>query len=573
MLRSWLNIQTSLSLSTPTYFRLMLPTPLRRWIYALLALSVCVHISGLFVTLMQPDAALYASIARTMAERNNYVELFVNGKDWLDKPHFPFWMAAFSFKLFGINTLAYKLPALLFVLAGAVYTYLLGKKLRNKETGLWAALFLLTAEHILISNNDVRAEPYLTGLVVGSVYHFFSAYRDQKNWHSLPGALLAACALMTKGPFVLITIGGAIIIDLAGRRQWRDLFHWRWLIAILLTALFITPELYCLWRQFDSHPEKIVFGKTGVSGIRFFLWDSQFGRFFNTGPIRGEGDKLFFLHTTLWAFLPWSILLFAGVYASIKTTLRQKQQASIEWLLLGAVLPAFLVFSLSQFQLSFYLNFLFPFFALITADLIASRQKTKWAAYTQWTLAVLLMISLVGLHFFYRPGGGTLLVVALMLLLLLVYVGLRNTLWPRLYKALLASAFAVLAINFYLNTIFYPSLLRYQSGSEVAVFINQHYPQHQLYVHNIEQTYALDFYLQGSMLKTKDAVPDSLPLSKPALLFMGAGQEEIWTSRGWKLRKIRSFDNFPVTKLDLIFLNPASRARALNRFELYELKK
>jgi 4-amino-4-deoxy-L-arabinose transferase-like glycosyltransferase len=546
---------------------------LRRWIYALMALALCVHISGLFVTLMQPDAALYASVAKTMAERNDYVRLFVEGKDWLDKPHFPFWMAAFSFELFGINTLAYKLPAFLFVLLGSVYTYLLGKKLHSKDTGLWAALFLLTAEHILISNNDVRAEPYLTGLVVGSVYHFYCAYHDKKHRHLVIGALLAACAVMTKGPFVLITIGGAIIVDLMGRRQWRELFHWRWLMAILLTTLFITPELYCLWLQFDTHPEKIVFGRTGVSGIQFFLWDSQFGRFFNTGPIRGESDKLFFLHTTLWAFLPWSILLFAGIYNFIRNAVRKKQAASVEWLLLGAVLPTFLIFSLSQFQLSFYLNFLFPFFALITAEWLVGRQDSRWAGYTQWALSILLLSALLGLHFFYQPGRDLWLVAGIMLSLLLIYRQLGKTRLTPLFRSLLMSAFAVLVLNLYLNTIFYPSLLRYQSGSEAAVFVNQHYPQHQLYVYHIEQAYALDFYLDHIPQKVSDSLPASLPQTKPALLYMGAGQEEGWQSRGWKLTKIRSFDNFPVTKLDLTFLNPATRPTALNQFSLYRLEK
>ena len=134
----------------------------------------------------------------------------------------------------------------------------------------------------------------------------------------MAGCTFAACAVMSKGMFALIPVGGAIAGYLIITKQWKRLFNWRWLIAAILILIFILPELYCLYQQFDLHPEKIVFGQKAVSGIRFFFWDSQFGRFFNSGPIKGGGDPSFFIHTTLWAFLPWSLLLFAAIFQFIK---------------------------------------------------------------------------------------------------------------------------------------------------------------------------------------------------------------------------------------------------------------
>jgi 4-amino-4-deoxy-L-arabinose transferase-like glycosyltransferase len=65
-----------------------------KWLYLFIAIAVLVNLSGLFVPIIGPDGTLYASIAKTMAQRNNFVDLFAYGKDWLDKPHFPFWIAA-----------------------------------------------------------------------------------------------------------------------------------------------------------------------------------------------------------------------------------------------------------------------------------------------------------------------------------------------------------------------------------------------------------------------------------------------------------------------------------------------
>src|SRR5205085_1348008 len=76
--------------------------------------GILVNISGLFITILEPDGCLYATISKTIAQTGDFINLKFNGQDWLDKPHFPFWMAAFSFKIFGIGTFGYKFPALLF---------------------------------------------------------------------------------------------------------------------------------------------------------------------------------------------------------------------------------------------------------------------------------------------------------------------------------------------------------------------------------------------------------------------------------------------------------------------------
>uniref|UniRef100_UPI002636F362 ArnT family glycosyltransferase n=1 Tax=uncultured Mucilaginibacter sp. TaxID=797541 RepID=UPI002636F362 len=306
-----------------------------KWLHFFITAAVALNFSGLFVTILGLDGPLYACIAKTMVQRHDYVNLFSEGKDWLDKPHFPFWVTAFSFNLFGFTTWAYKLPAILFVLMGAVYTYLFCKKLYNKEVALWSVLIFLTAEHLIISNNDVRAEPYLTGLIIASVYHFYKTLDKNSIGHLLLACVFAACAVMTKGIFALIPIFGAFAGQFIFTKNWKQLFHWRWLLAFVLVMLFLAPEIYCLYQQFDLHPEKLVFDQHNVSGIKFFFWDSQFGRFFNNGPIKGKGDPLFFFHTLLWAFIPWSVLL----YIAVVQFFRQKNKR--EWFCISGALLTF----------------------------------------------------------------------------------------------------------------------------------------------------------------------------------------------------------------------------------------
>src|ERR1700761_7924755 len=386
-----------------------------KWLYIFIAMAVLVNFSGLFVLIIGPDGTLYATIAKTMVLKHDYVNLYAQGADWLDKPHFPFWVTALSFNLFGFTTWAYKLPGILFMMMGVWYTYLFAKSLYNKEVALWSALILLTAQHIVISNYDVRAEPYLTGLVIASVYHLYKAYIQNNFWHLLMGCVFAACSIMTKGMFALIPIGGAIAGHLIITKQWKQLFNWRWLIATVLIMVFTLPELYCLYEQFDLHPEKLVFGQHGVSGIRFFYWDSQFGRFFNTGPIKGHGDPTFFVHTTLWAFLPWSLLLFAAIFQFIRKGSKNVQ--SREWYCICGSLLTFLLFSASKFQLPHYLNIVFPLFAIITAQFVnglKSPKSIKAVKIMQLVIMIALLVVIAVLQYFFEAGDLTTIVIAIL---------------------------------------------------------------------------------------------------------------------------------------------------------------
>jgi 4-amino-4-deoxy-L-arabinose transferase-like glycosyltransferase len=526
----------------------------------LLTLAIAVNFSGLFLVIIGPDGTLYAAIAKTMATTGNYLEMFGNGTDWLDKPHFPFWVTAFFFKLFGANNWSYKLPAILFMMLAAGYTYLFARKFYSEAVAKWSVLILLTAQHIILSNTDVRAEPYLTALIIGAVYHFHRAWADGKFLQLLLGSLFTACAVMTKGIFAFIPIAAAIGIHLMAMGRWKEIFHPRWIWAALMTLVFITPELYALYYQFDMHPEKVVFGKTNVSGLKFFFWDSQFGRFFNTGPIKGKGDLSFFLHTTLWAFLPWSILLYVAVVKRIRN---RKDKAITEWYCLGAGIVTFLLFSLSKFQLPHYLNIVFPFFAIITAAYIADAVNLKHIRIIQYILITLMLIILPALHFFFKPGISHLSMTILMAMVFALLIFL-----PKLFivspKELIIgrTVLAAVLVNLYLNGFFYPRLLTYQGGTTAALHINEKYPGIPVVQLRQRFSYPLEFYLDAPLI-TIDSLADTSRLPKPSLLLLHQDDDSLG------LIPVKSFDIFPISKMNKKFIDPATRGTQVKQFNLY----
>lgn len=541
-------------------------------LYLFIGVAVLINFSGLFIPIAGPDAAIYATISKTMVQHGDYVQLFYHGADWLDKPHFPFWITALSFNLFGFSTWAYKLPGILFMMMGAFYTWQFAKTLYNQQIAIWSVLILLTAEHIMLSNNDVRAEPYLTGLIIAAVYHFYTAYTRNGLLQLLYACIFTACAIMTKGMFALVPIGGAIAGHLFITRQWRQLFNWRWLAAIVLILIFILPEIWCLNRQFDLHPEKIIFGHKGVSGIRFFFWDSQFGRFFNTGPIKGSGDPFFFLHTVLWAFLPWSLLMFAAVYQFINKG--RKNVWAKEWYCISGALLTFLLFSASGFQLPHYLNIVFPFFAIITAQYLyyASNKKTIRAIAVTQTIIIAVILGLaVVLHYYFAPDifsfytAATLGMLLTMLVFYRAFIGLHGY-----QKIAMRTVLASFIINLYLNLSFYPSLMKYQAGSEAAFWINNHNPGDlpvAVTELNDEDETPFEFYSKEPVTIIKDNLP-----AKPFLLYVKNDELKGLAGKGLHLKSIAVFSRYRVTRLGAPFLNKGTRDKELAKMVVVEVE-
>ncbi|SFA57245.1 Dolichyl-phosphate-mannose-protein mannosyltransferase [Pedobacter suwonensis] len=534
----------------------------------LIALVALVSVPALFGGIMEPDSALYASIAKNMVQRNDLVNIYVRGADWLDKPHLTFWLAAASFKAFGITAFAYKLPSFLFGLLGAWYLYKLAKDIYNEKTGLISALIFLSSLHILISTFDVRAEVYITTFTLAAIYHYYKAHQGS-FWHIVAGSFFAACAIMIKGIFVLIPVFGGFIIYWLLTKQWKQLLKLKWWIAITLIFIFIIPELYTLYIQFDLHPEKVVFGKTGVSGLKFFFWDSQFGRFFNNGPIKGKGDISFFLHTTLWAFLPWSILFYTAVVNLFKKKNRIMLPAASIMIWTSAAIT-FLLFSLSKFQLPHYILIILPQFAIITALYIQKLEGKSLKVFftVQNTLAVLIVLILSTVAIFFRFTNHYIAIVVLVILLAVsfsIFKGLKTE------NLLARSAMISVGLMIFLSVFFYPSVLKYESGMEAGNWLKENYPKAKAAVLMYPDAYSFDFYSSGEpkyfwsyeeLDKSKD-IKD--------LVIYAPESELAKLKNEYGAQVLKSFDYYHITKLSLKFINAQTRSQLLEHFYLVKL--
>jgi len=535
----------------------------------LILIGFVINFIALFTQLMDQDSAMYASIAKHMVVSNDWINLFSDGKDWLDKPHLPFWITAFSFKLFGISSFTYKLPSFVIWSVGVIYLYKLGSRIYSPVVAKLSIVIYMTSLHVILSNYDVRAEGYLTSFIIASTYYIYLIYKGNGNLYLLPAAFFAAMAVMTKGIFFLAVIASGFVIYWMITRQWNEFTKIRWWLLIVLTFVLISPELYCLYLQFDLHPEKVVFGRQGASGIRFFFWDSQFGRFLDTGPIKGSGDPFFFFHTLLWAFLPWTIFLISATVSYLRNL--NKRVIGESAIIAITALISLLVFSASRFQLPHYIVILHPHFALISAAWLVQVRSPKLFRLLKagmWVIFIGIVMIVALLAFFYKFEKPAVIIVGILLLCVALIIFYNKNSLSETIRIGVVSA-AVLSIFIY--SFLYAELMRYDAGMIAAQWINKNKPGSERIVFDC-QNFPFDFYSDSEVQYRTNIQPEDVRNDNVIIFTPDTSLAKIDTAY-YSVEVLKKFEYFHITTLKKEFIDKRTRSGETSLYTVAKIVK
>lgn len=544
-------------------------------LYILLAL---VYLAGLSIPLMQNDSAQHAVMAMRMYLENDFLNIYKGGEDYLDKPHMHFWLAALSFKIFGISQWAYRIPALLFTLMGAMSCYYLAKELYGKKASHIAALVFLSAQAIILSNHDVRTDAVLTGATIFSIWQLILYARNERLSHIVLGAIGVGIAFSTKGQLGVFMVGVCCLCYLLYQRKWNALWNWKAMVGLLVFFASILPVLYAYYLQFDLHPEKIINGMKNISGVRFILWDQSFNRLTASGFEKTSPDYLFFFHTFLWAFLPWSIIAYLALFSKIKTLFKTgfKYGTEIEIFSSIGFLIIMCVISFSKFKLPHYINSLLPIVSiLVSAYLVrlhVEKQRTAQilliVQYIVLTLASLIVIYLIFFTFTLPYWSLILCYVLLIIGLVLLVKSAMNV----VRKLVVVSVYFMIFINFCLNTHFYPSLLKYQAGNNAAGIIDEEeIDPNAVFILPGRPSWSLDFYTRR-ITPILDLGAENLKKpEKEIWVFLYENQLSSLKSRNITWQKKYDIDHYRITRLSASFLNPKTRESVLEKAYLIQL--
>ncbi len=543
-----------------------------------LILIVLVYLAGMFVTLFEYDSAQFAVMAKRMVQENDFINLFKGQEEYLDKPHMHYWLAAISFKIFGLYDWAYRIPGILATLLGAYSCFGLGKLLYNREVGKMASLIFMTAQTIMLSNIDVRTDAVLTGFTVFAIWQL-AAYIEQNSFrHLLLGAFGAGMAFSTKGQIALLVIGLPLLCHIGYSNKWKMLFSWKVLVALAVFGFTISPILYAYYLQFDLHPEKVIRGKDHRSGILFILWEQSFERLSGEGVGKNSSDYFFFFHTFLWVFLPWTLIGIAAYWTRAKGFINTKfkRDSGQELLTIGGITLIFLIISFAQFKLPHYLNIMIPLFAVLSAsfmqDLINSAKEKKMKVFLglqTFILSLVCITSILICFFVFKISNWYAYVILLSALVLIGYFCLKQQEYG--LRLITISIYSSLLLNAVLNLHFYPSLLKYQAGSTMSGIIAENdIPAEQIYKINLRSSWALDFYNQHPVKITEASnLPDL------GAVWVYGTDDDLKKLKESGLDWDRHFtaDQFRITRLQPKFLNPSTRKEVLNNMHLIHMQE
>lgn len=553
--------------------RALFSRPFSPWLWLALGLAA-VYVRGLFIDVMDVDAAQYASISMEMLQNGQWLQVQHRGADYLDKPPLLFWFSTASFWLFGLSNWAYKLPSYLAAMAGVWATYRFTLLYYGQKTARNAAFVLASCMGLVVICNDVRTDTLLLGFSACAVWQL-AEYLKFRRWKNLfAGFFFIGLAMLAKGPIGLVMPAFAVGAHLLARRDWRGIFQWQWLAGLFVTALVLAPMCWGLWQQFDLHPEKLVNGRTGVSGLRFFFWEQSFGRITGENVWKNDASGFYFVHVYLWAFLPWCLLLPGALLLTFRKFITfGKLDDRQEFYALGGFLLTFIALSQSQYKLPHYIFITLPWAAVLVAGKLENARRWSWAG-LYFAAFCALAIAFAALFYVFPEDNWLAAGVAVAATLALTWKIFRNPFPDDTEILVQRGVWAALIFGFVLNFHFYPHLLPFQGPPQAArVAKAQGIPADKMYFFEAG-SHAMDFY-NGRIMENLQSPREAVETAQnrgDIWIFTTEGGKKTLESEGVSMEETIPFKHFQVALLKAKFLNPATRAESLGPYYLVHIK-
>jgi len=293
------------------------PPPMRHALFVILiALAVLLHVATIGSgDLYSQTEGQYAGAAREMVEAHHWLLPTNDGAPRLQKPPLLYWLIIISFKVFGINEAAARLPVALSVVASAALIFLIGEKLSDYWRGFIAGLIYLSLCGTFLLARIVMPEPLVSALIAGTIFCAIGGYQRRRNrriWFA-GFWICSAFACLTKG-LLGIAYPATIILVLSifyreARIRFRGLLQWEYLAIFLM---IVAP--WHIWVQWHF-PEyfRYQISSEWLGHLR--------GLTDETHDFLGMPAYQFVVLHFAWLF-PWSIALLPGVIFAWRRVVR-----------------------------------------------------------------------------------------------------------------------------------------------------------------------------------------------------------------------------------------------------------
>jgi 4-amino-4-deoxy-L-arabinose transferase-like glycosyltransferase len=305
------------------------------------------------------DEAIYAQVSKEMVQNHRWLTPYWEYKPFFEKPPLFMWATALLYELFGAGELWARAASALSGVGLLAITYLIGRRLYDKSVALVSAAILLTSFQFVASARFGTTDTMLTLFIYLAIYGALRLEGGSPRWWYV---IWIACgfAVMTKSVSGLVA-PAAIGLDLllAGRLSTavRPKAFW----GGLLSALLIVAPWH-LW-MIALHGRAFVGEYVGHHVIARSL----------SALNEHAGTRLYYIDRLHKYFFPWVYLapvaLMLGIGESIKGGRRPR-------LLLILTLLVFVIYTISQTKLRWYVLPIYPALSLLTASMVLQAARS-----------------------------------------------------------------------------------------------------------------------------------------------------------------------------------------------------
>lgn len=311
----------------------------------------------------------FAEVAREMRVTGDWITPRYCEEIFFDKPPLVYWLIAASFEVFGRTEAAARLPSALGALATVGLTAAFAIRYYGARAGLIAGLALPTALGFWSFARYAMSDALLTLFVAAALFAFRrGTEREEARWRRfvVAGHLALSLGLLTKGPVTLVLaglgMGGAVWFLRSA--PWRRLFYGPALAAyVLVTLPWYVAAL----------------AEHGRFFVDYFLVGENVQRFLGETYSKPRPWG-FYLGVILGQFFPWSLWLVPSVWILLGRDQDEERRQTTLWLVSWVVTTA-VFFSLSRFQLDYYLLPTYPAMAILVgagfSRFIADRERMQ----------------------------------------------------------------------------------------------------------------------------------------------------------------------------------------------------